>query len=84
MSEEKKIAPAPEKKPMKAPKSGNRVSKWFRGLISELRKVSWPGRAQLANNTWVVLVVTCVCAIAVWGFDFVAQLIIRTLIDFAG
>ena len=85
MSEEKKNAPAPEKKPISTKKpGGNRVVTWFRGLKSELKKVSWPPRAQIMNNTWVVLVVTSVCAVAVWGFDMVAQLIIRTLIDFVG
>ncbi|MCL2588697.1 MAG: preprotein translocase subunit SecE [Oscillospiraceae bacterium] len=84
MSEEKKVAPAPEK-PKKAKKpGGNRIAKWFRELRSELKKVSWPSRAQILNNTWVVLVVTCVCAVAVWGFDYVAGLIVRTLIDFVG
>jgi len=85
MSEEKKIAPAPEKKPVKAKKpGGNRVARWFRELRSELRKVSWPTRAQILNNTWVVLVVTSVCAVAVWGFDYVAQNIVRFLVDFVG
>ena len=83
MSEEKKIVP--DKKPKKAKKpGGNRVAKWFRGLISELKKVTWPSKAQIINNTWVVLVVTCVCAVAIWGFDYVAGLIVRTLIDFVG
>ena len=83
MSEEKKNAP--EKKPVKAKRpGGNRVFRWFRELRSELRKVSWPTFGQVRNNTWVVLVVTSVCAIAVWGFDYVAQLIVRTLIEFAG
>ena len=87
MSEEKKNVPAPasEKKPANAkPSLISRIGKWFSGLKSELKKVSWPSRAQVTNNTWVVLVVTCVCTIAVWGFDYVAQLIVRTLIEFAG
>ena len=82
MSEEKKNVPA-KQEPKKA-KTGGRVSRWFRELRSELKKVSWPSKTQIANNTWVVLVVTGVCAIAIWGFDYVAQLIVRTLIDFAG
>jgi len=85
MSEEKKIAPAPEKKPKKVKKpGGNRVTRWFRELRSELRKVSWPTRAQVINNTWVVMVVTSVCAVAVWGFDFVAQNIVRFTLDWFG
>ena len=87
MSEEKKVAPAekkPEKKAKKKRPGGNRVAKWFRGLGSELKKVSWPSRAQVINNTWVVLVVTCVCAFAIWGFDYIAGQIVRTLIDLVG
>jgi len=87
MSEEKKNAPEQkpaEKKAKKKKPGGNPIAKWFRGLWSELKKVSWPTRAQIINNTWVVLVVTCVCAVAIWGFDYIAGLIIRTLIDFAG
>ena len=61
-----------------------RIARWFRELRSELKKVTWSTRAQIINNTWVVLVVTCVCAVVIWGFDYVAQLIVRTLIDFAG
>ena len=72
MSEEKKLG------------IGGRIRRWFRELRSELKKVSWPSKTQIMNNTWVVLVVTSVCAIAVWGFDMVAGLIVRTLIDFAG
>ena len=63
---------------------GSRIKKWFRELRSELRKVTWPSKAQVINNTWVALVVIFVCAIAIFGFDYVAQLIVRTLIDFLG
>jgi len=84
MSEEKKAPEkkAPEKKAKKP--GGNRIARWFRGLYSELKKVSWPSRKQIINNTWVALVVMSFCAVAIWGFDQLASLIVRTLIDFAG
>ena len=75
MSEKEKKA----KKP-----GGNRFARWFRELRSELKKVTWPSRSQTINNTWVALVVMGVSAVAIWGFDYVAQLIVRTLIDFVG
>ena len=53
-------------------------------MRSELKKVSWPSKAHIRNNTWVVMVVTSVCAMAVWGFDYVAQNIVRFLIDIVG
>ena len=90
MSEEKNTIPeqkaAPEKKTeKKAKKKGlNPVAKWFRELRSELKKVTWPSKSQIINNTWIVMVVTCVAAVAVWGFDVVAGQIIQTLINFLG
>ena len=85
MSEEKKVAPASDQKPKKAKKpGGNRIAKWFRELRSELKKVSWPTKAQIINNTWVAVVVMCVCALAIWVFDYVAQLAVRTLIELFG
>ncbi|MCL2827385.1 MAG: preprotein translocase subunit SecE [Oscillospiraceae bacterium] len=68
----------------KKPGIGTRIVKWFRGLISELKKVTWPSRSQIMNNTWVVLVVMGVCAVAIWGFDYVAGTIVRTLINVVG
>jgi len=84
MSEEKKAPEkkAPEKKAKKS--GGNRIARWFRELRSELKKVSWSSRDQVINNTRVSLVVMGTCAVAIWGFDYIAQLIVRTLIDFTG
>ena len=59
-----------------------RIGKWFREMRSELKKVTWISKKQLINNTWVVLVVTATAAIAVWGFDYVAQLVVRSLFEF--
>ena len=65
-------------------KVGNRFSRWLREINSERKKVTWPSRKQIINNTWVALVVTTACAIAIFAFDFVAQEIVKTLIDFVG
>jgi len=64
------------------PGLGGRLVGWFRGLRSELRKVTWPTRSQIMNNTWVVLVVCSVCAVGIWFFDYVAGLAVQTLINF--
>ena len=57
-----------------------RVAKWWREMKSELKKVVWPTKKQIVNNTIVALVVMIVAAIVIWGFDEVAQLIIRALV----
>ena len=36
-------------------RTGKRLSRWFREMRSELKKVVWPSKSQMVNNTLVVL-----------------------------
>ncbi len=58
-----------------------RMKQWFKDLGSELKKVVWPTKSQVVNNTLVSLVVMLVSAIVIWGFDTLAQLGVKTLIS---
>ena len=42
-------------------------------MKSELKKVVWPTRKQVANNSLVAIVVIVVFAVVVWGFDQIAS-----------
>ncbi len=55
---------AAAKKPKKSP------IKYFKEVRSEFKKVSWPSRKQVFNNTVVVLVTIVISAIGVWALDF--------------
>ena len=57
-----------------------RIGKWWREMRSELKKVVWPTRKQIINNTVVALVVMFAAAIVIWGFDQIAKLIIEALV----
>ena len=61
-----------------------KVAKWWREMKSELKKVVWPTPAQTTKNTVVALVVMAVSAIVIWGFDEVAQMIVKAVISIAG
>ncbi|MCD7852932.1 MAG: preprotein translocase subunit SecE [Oscillospiraceae bacterium] len=61
-----------------------RVAKWWREMKSELKKVVWPSRKQVVNNTIVALVVMFVVAIVIWGFDEIAQAIVKAVITLVG
>ena len=54
---------------------GTRIARWFRETRSELRKVVWPTRKQLINNTGIVIVAVIIVGAAMsvmdWGFQFV-------------
>ena len=90
MAEEKKTNAAPAKavtavkKDETKPGFFKRVAKWFREMKSELKKVVWPTRKELFNNTLVSVVVMIVSAIVLWGFDMLASGLVHALINIAG
>ena len=51
-------------------KKPNRIVKWFKDLKSEFKKVVWPSRKKVFNNTFVVLVVLLIASVFVGGLDF--------------
>ena len=61
-----------------------KVAKWWREMKSELKKVIWPSPKQTLNNTIAALVVMAISAIVIWGFDEIAQMIVRAVISIAG
>ena len=90
MAEEKKASTAPAKavtavkKEDKKPGLFKRIAKWFREMKSELKKVVWPTGKQLVKNTGISLVVMIASAIVIWGFDQLAQFLVRSLLTLAG
>ena len=61
-----------------------RVTKYFRELKSELKKVMWPTGKQLTNNTLVSVVMMVASAIVLWGFDWLANALVKALLTLAG
>ena len=61
-----------------------KVAKWWREMKSELKKVVWPNYKTVRNNTVVALVVMAISAIVIWGFDEIAQMIVKAVISLAG
>ena len=57
------------KKPNIFVRMGTGLSRWFREMKSELKKVVWPSGKQLVNNTVVVLVAVLIVGIIVCLFD---------------
>lgn len=53
-------------------KKPNRIAKWFKDLKSEFKKVVWPTKQTVINNTAIVLGVVLASTIFVgvvnWGF----------------
>jgi preprotein translocase subunit SecE len=78
---------SPKNKPAKAQKKSakpgmlNRSAKWFRELKSEAKKVIWPSRKQVVNNTIVVIATVAVVGAFVWIVDFLLQQSVALLIQ---
>ena len=57
------------------------LGKWFREMRSELKKVVWPSKKQLLNNTGVVVVCSIFVGAFIWIFDAVGSLFVQGLIS---
>ena len=61
-------------------RTGKRIARWFREMRSELKKVVWPSKSQMINNTLVVLACVLVVGVFIWVFDAVAGLVVNGII----
>lgn len=91
MAEEKKTNSAPAKAVAAVKKDDSvkpglldRIKAWFREMKSELKKVVWPTRKQLINNTLVSVCVMLASALGVWVFDLVATNLVSGLLKLFG
>ena len=84
MAEEKKTAVTAVKKTETKLGFFQKIGKWFREMRSELKKAIWPTGKQLTNNTLISLGMMVIAALFTWGFDQIAQLLVRALITLAG
>lgn len=77
MANEKTAAAAKPSAPKKQKKS---IVRYFKDARSEFKKVVWPSRKQVFNNTVVVIVAMAVSGIAIWGMDSVFMFLIKLLL----
>ena len=62
-------------------KKPHRIVKWFKDLKSEFKKVVWPTKKQVFNNTLVVLVTMVVSSVFVGALDFGLLKLFKFLLD---
>jgi len=62
---------------VKQQKQENRVGRYFRSVLAELRKVSWPNRRETTVYTIVVIVTVVVVALLLGVFDMLLGLVFR-------
>ncbi len=78
--EEAKAKKANEKNSKKAAlakKPKKSIVKYFKDLRSEFKKVVWPSKKTVFNNTVVVLVTLVVSGVCIWGIDTLFAALLR-------
>ena len=77
--EKKNQNPRPERIEKKNGKPGifSRIKKSFSDMKGEMKKVVWPSKKQIVNNTGVVLAAVAVSGVFIWALDAVLSLAIR-------
>lgn len=61
------------------PKFFDKIKNFFKGLKSEIRKISWPTREQTLKQTAAVVVISAVMCGFIRLIDVIAQFIIGTV-----
>ena len=69
-----------EKQSSSSKKKTNRIVRWWKSTVGELRKVSWPTPQETWRLTKVVLVVVFVMAAILGLLDFVFSRVIAALV----
>ena len=54
----------------KAEQDQKSLGKYFRGVRSEFKKVIWPTKKQIFTYSLVVIVVSILVALAIYGLDY--------------
>ena len=54
-------------------KKQNKIVKFFKEVKSEMKKVVWPSKKQLVNNTLIVIAVVVLIGIVIAIFDTIFQ-----------
>ncbi len=61
-------------------KKENAFVKGFKGIKSELKKVTWPSFKQVANNTWTVILSVIIVGLFIFVLDFVFSALLQNFI----
>jgi preprotein translocase subunit SecE len=58
---------------MKEKKNGNKIFRFFKEVKSEMKKVVWPTKKQIINNTLIVFAAVAVIGVFIWVLDLIFQ-----------
>ena len=68
-----------EKKPNIFKRIGKAIAGFFKGIVAEIKKVTWPTKKQVALNTLSVLAFCLVVGVIIWLADFGLESLMRVI-----
>lgn len=57
----------------------SKVGRYFRDMKGELKKVVWPSKKQVINNTIVVIIAVIIASLVIGGFDTIMSAMVNLL-----
>jgi preprotein translocase subunit SecE len=75
---------APEKdkdKEKSQPRQPNRLVRWYRETVGELRKVSWPTTQDAWRLTYIVIIVMLATSLVLGALDFIFSRLVGLLVQ---
>ncbi len=64
-------------------KKPNKVVKFLKDLKSESKKIVWPSKKTVLNNTGIVLATMVAVGVFIWGFDLGLTALLKFIIGLA-
>jgi preprotein translocase subunit SecE len=58
-----------------------KANNFFRGVISEVEKVTWPGRREVIGSTMVVVVLVLIIATYIGMVDFLLSWLLNVVVQ---
>lgn len=56
-----------------------RIGRQFKDVKSEMKKIVWPTKSQIINNTLIVIAVSLIAAVFIYGLDSVFGLVLQLI-----
>ncbi|WP_312642755.1 preprotein translocase subunit SecE [Hydrogenoanaerobacterium sp.] len=57
-----------------------KIGKSFRDMKGEVKKVVWPSKSSIINNTIVVIVICLIFGAFIWGLDAVLSWLVQVVL----
>jgi preprotein translocase subunit SecE len=48
-------------------------------VVEQVKKVTWPDRAQLQNSTWIIVVFMLAVSVVIFGMDMIVRTILNAV-----